>query len=422
MTHCCEHKVKPLPCAEKQLAAIAEKYGTPFHIYCEDGIRDNVRRLQAAFAWNQGFREYFAVKANPNPYLLEILQEEGCGADCSSLAELVLADAVGYRREDILFSSNNTTREEYAEAYRLGAIINVDDISHLDELQRRGQLSELLCFRYNPGQRGIGNALIGEPHEAKYGMTELQLLQAVRWAHNAGVRRIGLHTMVVSNELNEDALVATAEMMFALAAKVKATCGITVDMIDLGGGIGIPYRPSETAVSYERYGERVRALYERDIVAQGLGRPAIVLECGRAVTGPYGWLVTRAIRHKDTYKHYIGVDASMADLMRPGMYGAYHHLSVLGATASPTRRYDVVGSLCENNDKFAIDRELPKIHEGDILVIHDTGAHGYAMGFNYNGKLKSQELLLQSDGTVRRIRRAETLSDYFATLDYPGLP
>lgn len=422
MTRFCESQVKELPCGEGQLAAIAREYGTPFHIYSESGIRDNIRRLQAAFAWNRGFREYFAVKANPNPYLLDIMRSEGCGVDCSSLAELVLADAVGYRREDILFSSNNTTREEYAEAYRLGAIINVDDISHLDELHRLGQLSELLCFRYNPGQSGIGNALIGEPHEAKYGMTEAQLLQAVRWARDVGVQRIGLHTMVVSNELSEDALVVTAEMMFTLAAKVQDICAVTVEMIDLGGGIGIPYRPSETAVSYERYGERVRALYERNLVAKGVGRPAIILECGRAITGPYGWLVTRAIRHKDTYKHYIGVDASMADLMRPGMYGAYHHLSVLGATSPANRRYDVVGSLCENNDKFAIDRELPEIREGDILVIHDTGAHGYAMGFNYNGKLKSQELLLQADGTVRRIRRAETLSDYFATLDYPGLP
>lgn len=422
MTRFCESQVKELPCGEGQLAAIAREYGTPFHIYSESGIRDNIRRLQAAFAWNRGFREYFAVKANPNPYLLDIMRSEGCGVDCSSLAELVLADAVGYRREDILFSSNNTTREEYAEAYRLGAIINVDDISHLDELHRLGQLSELLCFRYNPGQSGIGNALIGEPHEAKYGMTEAQLLQAVRWARDVGVQRIGLHTMVVSNELSEDALAATAEMMFTLAAKVQDIFAVTVEMIDLGGGIGIPYRPSETAVSYERYGERVRALYERNLVAKGVGRPAIILECGRAITGPYGWLVTRAIRHKDTYKHYIGVDASMADLMRPGMYGAYHHLSVLGATSPANRRYDVVGSLCENNDKFAIDRELPEIREGDILVIHDTGAHGYAMGFNYNGKLKSQELLLQADGTVRRIRRAETLSDYFATLDYPGLP
>ena len=422
MTRFCESQVKELPCGEGQLAAIAREYGTPFHIYSESGIRDNIRRLQAAFAWNRGFREYFAVKANPNPYLLDIMRSEGCGVDCSSLAELVLADAVGYRREDILFSSNNTTREEYAEAYRLGAIINVDDISHLDELHRLGQLSELLCFRYNPGQSGIGNALIGEPHEAKYGMTEAQLLQAVRWARDVGVQRIGLHTMVVSNELSEDALAATAEMMFTLAAKVQDIFAVTVEMIDLGGGIGIPYRPSETAVSYERYGERVRALYERNLVAKGVGRPAIILECGRAITGPYGWLVTRAIRHKDTYKHYIGVDASMADLMRPGMYGAYHHLSVLGATSPANRRYDVVGSLCENNDKFAIDRELPEIREGDILVIHDTGAHGYAMGFNYNGKLKSQELLIQADGTVRRIRRAETLSDYFATLDYPGLP
>lgn len=414
--------MKDLPCTEQRLVDIAEEYGTPFHIYDEAGIRYNVKKLQAAFSWNRGFREYFAVKANANPYLLEILREEGCGADCSSLAELVLAEAVGWRKEEILFSSNNTTSEEYAEAHRLEAIINVDDYSHLDDLRVQKHLTDVLCFRYNPGQSGIGNSIIGEPHEAKYGMTKAQILSAVRWARSVGIRRIGLHTMVVSNELSEDALVSTADMMFQLAVEVKSECDVCVEMIDFGGGIGIPYHPSEKGISYERYGQRVRDLYEKYLSRQGLGNVAIWLECGRAITGPYGWLVTKAIRHKNTYKHYIGVDASMADLMRPGMYGAYHHISVLGRDQKATHCYDIVGSLCENNDKFAINRKLPEIHEGDILVIHDTGAHGYAMGFNYNGKLKSQELLLQTDGAVRRIRRAETLADYFATLDYPNLP
>jgi len=414
--------MKPLPCSQEQLERIAKRYGTPFHLYDEVGIRENVRRLQAAFAWNSGFKEHFAVKANPNPYLLEILRDEGCGADCSSPAELVLADAVGWREEDILFSSNNTTPEEYAQAHRLGAIINVDDISHLDGLQTQNTLPDCICFRYNPGKSGIGNDIIGEPHEAKYGMTRAQILQAVRWARDAGIRRIGLHTMVVSNELSEEALAATAEMMFILAVEVKQDSDVSVEIIDLGGGIGIPYHPSEVAVSYARYGKRVQTLFERYLRPQGLGDTAVRLECGRAITGPYGWLVTRAIRHKDTYKQYVGVDASMADLMRPGMYGAYHHITVAGATEPATQCYDVVGSLCENNDKFAINRRLPVIRDGDLLVIHDTGAHGYAMGFNYNGKLKSKELLLTAEGDVRCIRRAETLMDYFATLDYPGLP
>lgn len=414
--------IKSLPCSETKLREMIEIYGSPFHLYDETGIRRNARELQAAFAWNTGFKEYYAVKANANPYLLEILREEGCGADCSSVAELILSRAVGWRGQEIVFSSNNTAMEEYELAKRDSVIINVDDISHLPDLKKENLLPEFICFRYNPGNVGYGNDIIGMPEEAKYGMTREQVKESVRFAKENGIKRIGLHTMIVSNELNEKALVETARLMFDLAVEVQRECAATVEFIDLGGGIGLPYRPEEDKVNYQRYGEAVRQLFESILVPAGLGKTRLALECGRIMTGPYGWLVTTAIRYKDTYKNYIGLDTCMADLMRPALYGAYHHITVLGKEDRPHNRvYDLVGSLCENNDKFAINRKLPEIEMGDIIVIHDTGAHGYSMGFNYNGKLKSKELLLKEDGSVKVIRRAETLADYFATLDYPGL-
>lgn len=412
---------KTLPCSEVMLQRIASEYGTPFHLYDERGIRTHIRRLKDAFSWHHGFKEYFAIKANPNPFLLEILREEGCGADCSSMAELVLAKAVGWRRDEIIFSSNNTPITEYEQAYNDGVIINIDDISHLPLLEEKNLLPDFICFRYNPGQMDYGNDIIGLPSEAKYGMTKNQIKKAISFAANRGTEKIGLHTMIVSNELNIDSLVATAEMMFKLAVEIYKEQGIKVAFIDLGGGIGIPYKPGEKAVDYGAYGERIEMLYHQILESHGLKDVMLALECGRVMTGPYGWLITKAIHYKNTYKQYIGVDACMADLMRPALYGAYHHITVLGKNETEEMVYDIVGSLCENNDKFAIDRKMPAIEMGDILVIHDTGAHGYAMGFNYNGKLKSPEFLLQKDGEVKLIRRGETLADYFATVNYPGL-
>ncbi len=413
---------KELPCSENKIRSLIATYGTPFHLYDEAGIRRNARALQEAFSWNNGFKEYFAVKANPNPHLLQIFKEEGCGADCSSLAELVLASAVGWENEEIMFSSNNTPYEEYERAKKDEVIINVDDISHLEPLRKKGLLPEHICFRYNPGEMGYGNDIIGLPQESKYGMTKEQVFESIRFAMRNGIKKIGLHTMVVSNELNENALVETARMMFLLAIEVKKKYDIKVDLINLGGGIGLPYRPEERKVDYTTYGTKVKALFDELLRPAGLNETKLALECGRIMTGPYGWLVTTAIHHKNIYKDYIGLDTCMADLMRPALYGAYHHITVLGKEdEKKTRVYDVVGSLCENNDKFAIDRMLPEIVDGDNLIIHDTGAHGYAMGFNYNGKLKSKELLLRENGEVELIRRAETLNDYFATLDYPGL-
>lgn len=415
-------QAKELPCSEARLRDIIQEFGTPFHLYDEKGIRQQVQQLRRAMAWNQGFREYFAVKANPNPYLLEILRSEGCGADVSSMAELVLAKAVGWQDDEVVFSSNNTPLAEYEYACRENYIVNVDDVSHLAILKAEGLLPRKICFRYNPGNTGYGNDIIGVPEEAKYGMTKEQLWQALQFAKEEGIDWFGLHTMVVSNELSVDALVATATMMFNLAVEVKAELGITLRFLDLGGGIGLAYRPEKKPVDFAVYGDRVRQEYERILIPAGIEDLPLALECGRIITGPFGWLVTSAVRYKNTYKNYIGLDTCMVDLMRPGMYGAYHHLTVLGKDPNTDlRKYDVVGSLCENNDKFAIDRELPEILMGDIVIIHDTGAHGYAMGFNYNGKLKSRELLLREDGTVQTIRREETLADYFATLDYPGL-
>jgi diaminopimelate decarboxylase len=413
---------KVLPFTKSQIEAIAATYPTPFHLYDERGIRENARRLNAAFAWCPGFKEYFAVKATPNPYILQMLKEERCGADCSSLAELFLAEKAGLAGEAIMFSSNDTPISEFHKARELGAMINLDDISHIAFLERHAGLPDLLSFRYNPGPLRSGNRIIGNPTASKFGMTRSQMFEAYRIAKERGVTRFGLHAMVASNELNPAYLIATALMLFELAVDIWATLGIRLEFINLGGGIGIPYQPDEQAVDLDLLAEGIRTAYATTIVAHGLEPVKIFMECGRLITGPCGYLIARVLHIKDTYKTYVGLDASMADLMRPGMYGAYHHITVLGKEArEPEYVYDVTGSLCENNDKFAVDRHLPKIEIGDLVVLHDTGAHGYAMGFNYNGKLRSAELLLQADASVAMIRRRETVQDYFATLDVSGL-
>jgi diaminopimelate decarboxylase len=413
---------KPLPIDAATIRRVADEYPTPFHLYDERGIRANARRLNAAFAWCAEFREYFAVKATPNPHLLAILKEEGFGADCSSLPELVLAERVGLTGREVMFTSNDTLAKEYARAKELGAVINLDDITHIEYLEKHVGLPELLCFRYNPGPLREGNAIIGKPEEAKYGFTREQLFEGYRTLKKKSVKRFGLHTMVASNELNSRFFIETARMLFGLAVELAQKLDVRLEFVNLGGGIGIPYRPGQKAVDYAEFGEGVRRLYDEMIRPAGLDPLAIYLENGRCVTGPYGVLVTRAIHHKETYKKYVGVDACMANLMRPGMYGAYHHITVLGKEDAPaSTTVDVVGSLCENNDKFAIDRPLPPVETGDLLVIHDAGAHGHSMGFQYNGKLRSAELLLREDGSVKVIRRAETIEDYFATLDFSGL-
>ena len=413
---------KTLPFSPDALARILDRHPTPFHLYDEAAIRANARRLLAAFAWAPSFREYFAVKATPNPYILKLLREEGFGADCSSLAELLLAEKAGISGESVMFSSNDTPAEEYVKARQMGAIINLDDISHIEFLKRHAGIPPIISFRYNPGPlRGEGNAIIGKPEEAKYGLTRPQILEAYRTMREMGVRRFGLHTMVISNELNPDYFIETAVMMFDLAAEIHAALGIRVELVNLGGGIGIPYLPEQQPVDLEYVGAGIRRAYAERVAARGLAPLALALECGRLITGPYGYLVARVRHKKAIYKNYVGLDACMSNLMRPGMYGAYHHITVVGKEAWPLDHvYDVTGSLCENNDKFAVDRPLPAIDAGDVVVIHDAGAHGHAMGFNYNGKLRSAELLLKPDGRVELIRRAETIEDYFATLDFPG--
>ncbi|AGA70863.1 diaminopimelate decarboxylase [Desulfitobacterium dichloroeliminans LMG P-21439] len=414
--------VKNLPFSQEQLMKIIQQFGTPFHIYDEQAIRLNARRLQAAFAWAPEFKEYFAVKALPNPHILKILREEGFGADCSSMAELILAEAARITEENIMFTSNNTPAEEYIKARELWAIINLDDITHIDYLEKHAGIPEVISFRYNPGSLRAGNAIIGNPEDSKYGLTKEQLFQAYKIVRDKGAKRFGLHTMIISNELKPEFFIETAEMMFDLAIELKEKLGIRLEFVNFGGGIGIPYRPEQEPVDLGYIGEGVRKAYEERIIPNDLDPLRICLECGRMVTGPYGYLVTRVLHKKQIYKDYVGVDASMSDLMRPGMYGAYHHISVVGKEDLPRDHiYDVAGALCENNDKFAVDRELPRVDIGDIIVIHDTGAHGHAMGFNYNGKLRHAELLLQPDGSVRIIRRAETLDDYFATLDFSDL-
>lgn len=414
---------KTLPVSAARLEEIIAEYPTPFHIYDAKGIVDNIRRFIKAFSWAKDFKEYFAVKATPNPYIMRLLQQEGVGADCSSLAELILCEKVGITGDDIIFSSNDTPYEEYAKAMEMGAIINLDDITHVAYLEKHGKLPTRLAFRYNPGPlKHGGNTIIGLPEEAKYGMTGDQIIEAINYCKDRGVNRFGLHTMVVSNELDINGLIGTAELMFDLALRVKKETGIEVDFIDFGGGIGVAYRPEETPVDYEALSAGIKEAYDSMIIDNGHSPISLAFECGRMVTGPYGYLVATAIHRKDIYKHYIGLDACMANLMRPALYGSYHHITVVGKENAPLDHvYDVTGSLCENNDKFAIDRKLPKIDIGDRIVIHDAGAHGHSMGFNYNGKLRSAELLLNEDGSVTQIRRAETLDDLFATLDFSDL-
>lgn len=412
---------KKLPFTKEKLSEIISKYPTPFHIYDEKAIRKNIKRFQKAFSWVD-FKEYFAVKATPNPYILKILKEEGCGTDCSSLPELILSEKTGITGENIMFSSNETPVGEYIKAAQLGAIINLDDISHIDFLEKHCGVPEVISFRYNPGPLRKGNPIIGDPVESKYGFTREQIFEGFDLVAQKGARRFGLHSFVISNELNRASYVETARMLFKLAVDLYKELGIKMEFINLSGGIGIPYRPEDEAVDLEVLASEVRQEYERIIVPGGLSPLKVFSECGRMITGPYGYLVATALHKKDIYKQYIGLDASMANLMRPALYGAYHHITVMGKENAPHDHvYDVVGSLCENNDKFAIDRKLPRIERGDILVIHDAGAHGHSMGFNYNGKLRSAELLLKEDGTVECIRRAETIDDYFATLDFRGL-
>lgn len=415
---------KRLPCSEEKLREIVEQFGTPFHIYDEAAIRANALRFAKAFDWAPKFCEHYAVKALPNPHILKVLAECGCGADCSSLPEVILAEKSGITGEQIVFTSNDTEPEEFIKAAEAGAVFNLDDITHVDFVEKvLGKLPDLVSFRYNPGPlRDGGNEIIGTPEESKYGLTYDQIFEAIEMCKARGVKRFGLHTMVVSNELNVDYLVDTAAMVFNLAVEVKEKCGVNVEFCDLGGGIGIPYLPEEQDVDLEELGRRVHEVFDAIMVPAGLDNIQISYESGRMMTGPYGWLVSTAIHKKEIYKNYIGLDSCMAHLMRPALYGSYHHVTVVGKQDAPHDHiYDVVGSLCENNDKFAVDRALPKIDIGDLVVIHDTGAHGWAMGFNYNAKLRCKELLLRPDGSVKLIRRAETIDDYFATLDFSTL-
>ena len=413
---------KRLPFTKNQIEEIIRKYPTPFHIYDEKAIRENARNFKNAFSWNEGFKEFFAVKAAPNPYLMKILHKEGFGADCSSLPELMLADKVGIVGEHIMFSSNNTPANEYVKAKELGAIINLDDISHIPFLEKHCGIPEVISFRYNPGHLRKGNPIIGDPVESKYGFTRSQIFEGFKIAREKGAKRFGLHSFVISNELNRESYVETARMLLKLAVDLKKEIDIRLEFVNLSGGIGIPYQPEQSAVDLIALGKEIEREYKGIIIANDLHPIKLFTECGRCITGPYGYLVSTVLHKKDIYKQYIGLDASMADLMRPALYGAYHHITVMGKENLPLDHvYDVTGSLCENNDKFAIDRKLPKIDAGDIIVIHDTGAHGHAMGFNYNGKLRSAELLLRENGTVEQIRRAETVDDYLATLDFKGL-
>lgn len=413
------------PLSHSQLVELAKKFPTPFYIYDEKAIRENVKYFYKAFSIFPSFTEYFAVKALPNPYILKVLESEGCGGDCSSLPELMLCEKSGITGRRIMFTSNDTPAQEFVYAQKLGAIINLDDITHIEFLKNAlgGKLPDTICFRYNPGPlKEGGNSIIGKPEEAKYGLTKEQMIQAYKICKAEGVKHFGIHTMVASNELNPDFFVDTARIVFELILEVQKECGVNIEFADLGGGVGIPYKPDQKKVDLDYVAKGIKALYDKMIVPAGLDPLKLCFECGRPITGPYGWLVTKAIHEKNIYRNYIGVDASMADLMRPGMYGAYHEVTVSGKENAPKDYvYDVSGSLCENCDKFAVQRNLPKIETGDLLIIHDAGAHGRAMGFNYNGKLRAGELLLRSDGSVKEIRRRETVEDYFATLDFEGL-
>lgn len=408
----------------EQLERITQTYPTPFHLYDEKGIRENAERLNAAFAWNKGFREYFAVKATPNPFLIELLKAQGCGVDCSSLTELMIAKAMNFEGEKIMFSSNDTPPEEFVLADEMGAIINLDDFTHIDYLEQTiGHIPETISCRYNPGGLfKISNDIMDNPGDAKYGMTTEQLFEAFKTLKKKGAKHFGIHAFLASNTVTNEYYPMLAKVLFETAVKLKEETGADIRFINLSGGIGIPYRPDQEPNDIFAIGEGVRKVYEEVLSAAGMGDVALYAELGRFMMGPYGCLVTRAIHEKHTHKEYIGVDACAVNLMRPAMYGAYHHITVMGKETLPCdHKYDIAGSLCENNDKFAIDRMLPPIDKGDLLLIHDTGAHGFSMGYNYNGKLKSAELLLKEDASVQMIRRAETPQDYFSTFDFCGL-
>lgn len=405
---------------KEQIAEVVKKYPTPFHIYDEKGIRENARNMAKAFSWNKGFKEYFAVKATPNPYIMQILKEEGCGFDCSSLTELMMSEAVGSTGSEIMFSSNATPPEEFVKARELNAIINLDDFTHIAFLEKVAGLPKRICCRYNPGGvYEVSNGIMDNPGDAKYGMTKEQMIEGYRILKSKGVEEFGIHSFLCSNTVTNDYYPMLARTLFELAVELKEKTGANITFINLSGGVGIPYRPEQKANDIFAIGEGVRKAFEEILVPAGLGNVAIFTELGRFMLAPYGQLVATAIHEKHIHKEYIGLDACAVNLMRPAMYGAYHHITIPGKEDMPCdHKYDVTGSLCENNDKFAIDRNLPKIDIGDYVVIHDTGAHGFSMGYNYNGKLRSAELLLKENGEVQMIRRAETPADYFATFDF----
>ena len=412
------------PLSKTQLDDLISNFPTPFYLYDEKAIRENMQKFTKAFSIFPVFREHFAVKACPNPYILKILAQEDCGADCSSLPELILSKKSGILGKKVIFTSNETPAEEYKYAYENGNIINLDDFTHIDYLKKAiGKLPDTICFRYNPGNNKQGcNSIIGKPEEAKYGLTREQIIQAYKICKEEGVKHFGLHTMVASNELNPDFFIDTAKLLFELCAEIKEKTGVRIEFVDLGGGIGIPYRLEQKAVDYDYVAKGIKNEYDKILIPANLDPMEIYWECGRPITGPYGWLITTAIHEKHIYREYIAVDSCMADLMRPGMYGAYHEITVSGKENEPkTQVYDVVGSLCENCDKFAVQRSLPKIEMGDHIIIHDAGAHGRAMGFNYNGKLRCGEILMRQDGSFKQIRRRETIDDLFATLDLDGV-
>ncbi len=408
---------------KEQLEDIASRYATPFYLYDEKGIRETARRVNKAFSWNKGFKEYFAVKATPTPGILKILHEEGCGADCSSYTELLMADAVGFKGDEIMFSSNDTPAEDFQLARKLNATINLDDITHIDFLERVADIPDTVCCRYNPGGHfAIANNIMDNPGDAKYGMTREQLTEAYKRLMAKGVKHFGLHAFLASNTVTNDYYPELARILFKVAVELKEETGASIEFINLSGGVGIAYRPGQQQNDIMEIGEGVRRAYEEVLVPAGMGNVKLYTEMGRYMLAPYGALVSRVIHQKHIYKEYIGLDACAANLMRPAIYGAYHHITVMGKENAPCdHKYDVTGGLCENNDKFAIDRMLPEINIGDLVFIHDAGAHGFAMGYNYNGKLRSAELLLKEDGSVEMIRRAETPADYFATFDFTGL-
>ncbi len=416
--------MKKVPFVTKeQVEKIAETYPTPFYVYDEKGIRETVRSIYKAFAWNKGYKEYFAVKATPLPGILDIMREEGCGTDCSSYPELLLSDVCGFKGHDIMFSSNDTPVKDMQEAYKLGAIINLDDFTMIDFLEQVAAIPETICCRYNPGGLfALGNDIMDNPGDSKYGMTKDQLREAFKILKKKGVKHFGIHAFLASNTVSNAYYPELARQLFKLAVEMKHDTGVAVDFINLSGGVGIPYKPDQTPNDIAVIGEGVHKVYDEVLVPEGMGNVALFTEMGRFVTGPYGALVTKVLHFKHIYKEYVGVDACAANLMRPAMYGAYHHITVLGKENAPCdHTYDVTGGLCENNDKFAIDRKLPEIEKGDYLFIHDAGAHGSSMGYNYNAKLWCTELLLKEDGSVKLLRRAETPKDYFATLDFTGL-